>query len=141
MKLLWVPFRLLPRFYSSVPQFEASVPALLSDYRKTPFSIQDGYSEWKGNGGLLFLHKEDKLLGLLQLMRHRTFWELSSFVIHKDFQGMGYGRKMLNYGISNTDAPVCLRVQQENPAQELYRSVGFHTVSHTSGRYIMECMK
>jgi len=138
---LWIPFRFLPRFYSSRPVLQADTASLLSEYRNTPFTLEDGYSEWKGDGGLLLLEKESHLLGLLQMKKSRTFWELSSFVIHNQHQRMGYGKEMLEYCLDNTTLPVCLRVKQENPAQLLYESLGFQTEGYTNGRYFMKHMK
>ena len=139
--LLWVPFRSLSRFYSCRPAFQEAVPALLSDYRQCSFTMQDGYSEWKGQGGLLFLHREETLLGLLQLKKLSTVWELSSFVVNPQFQGRGYGKGMLSYALNHVDTPVCLRVKQENPAQMLYKSMGFQTEACSNGRYIMKYLK
>lgn len=115
--------------------------SLLSDYRNTPFSLQDGLCEWKGNGGLLFLHQEETLLGMLQLKKLSSFWELSSFVIHPQYQGKGYGKRMLQTTMDSIDLPVCLRVKQDNPAQHLYKSVGFETECVSNGRYIMKYLK
>ena len=136
--LLWLPFRTLPRFYSTRTAFSASVVDLLSDYRKTSFSLEDGLSEWKGEGGLLFFHKQETLLGMLQMKKMRSCWELSSFVVHPQLTGMGYGKKMLQATLESVDSPVCLRVKQENPAQHLYQSMGFQIESISNGRYLMK---
>jgi ribosomal protein S18 acetylase RimI-like enzyme len=117
------------------------VASLLSDYRTTSFSLQDGLCEWKGEGGLLFLHQEETLLGMLQLKKLSSFWELSSFVVHPNYQGMGYGKRMLQTAVNSVDLPVCLRVKQDNPAQLLYKSVGFETECVSDGRYIMKYLK
>lgn len=135
---MWVPFRTLPRFYSTRPAFQLSLTSLLSTYRNTGFTLQDGQSEWKGQGGLLFLEQENKLLGMLQMKRSRTFWELSSFAVNPQHQGFGYGKQMLQYALDHADAPVCLRVKQENPAQQLYDKLGFEKECHSDGRYFMK---
>jgi ribosomal protein S18 acetylase RimI-like enzyme len=141
-KLLWIPFRNLSRFYSTRPVFSASVVDLLSDYRKTSFCLQDGLSEWKGEGGLVFSHEQETLVGMLQMKKMKTCWELSSFVVHPRYQGKGYGKKMLKTTIESiSDLPVCLRVQQDNPAQHLYNSVGFETECVSNGRYIMKYLE
>lgn len=136
--LLWIPFRSVHRFCSSRPSFSTSVPRLLSEYRNTTFTLQDGLCEWKGKGGLLFLHQQETLLGMLQLKRMSSFWELSSFVIQPHYQGKGYGKHMLQTAIDGVDLPVCLRVKQDNPAQQLYKSVGFQMEDVSNGRYIMK---
>ncbi len=135
---MWVPFRSLPRFYSTHPTFYHAVPSLLTEYRDTPFTLEDGLSEWKGNGGLVFLEKDTQLLGMLQLKPSRTFWELSSFVLHQKYQGKGYGRALLESCLRATDRPVCLRVKQDNPAKRLYESVGFRVEELSNERYYMK---
>ena len=129
------------RFYGSRPLFTRSVTSLLSDYRNTSFSLEDGLCEWKGDGGLLFLHQQETLLGMLQLKKMSSFWELSSFVVHPHYQGKGYGKWMLQTALESTDLPVCLRVKQDNPAQHLYSSVGFENEGVSNGRYIMKYLK
>lgn len=136
--LLWLPFRSLPRFYSTRPTFSASVVHLLSDYRKTNFTLQDGLAEWKGEGGLLFLHRQETLLGMLQMKKMSSCWELSSFVLHPHLTGMGYGKRMMKATLESVDSPVCLRVKQENPAQRLYQSMGFQIEMISNGRYLMK---
>ena len=81
------------------------------------------------------------MLGMLQMKRSRTFWELSSFLVNPEVQGKGYGKQMLRYALDTADAPVCLRVKQENPAQQLYRSMGFEQESYADGRYFMKFLK
>lgn len=137
-KLLWVPFRLLPRFYSSAPAYQTSVTSLLSDYRNTNFTLNDGLSEWKGDGGLWMFEQDSKILGLLQMKKRRTYWDLSSFVMNYQHRGSGYGKKMLECCIKNADAPVCLQVRQENPAYCLYKRLGFQTEGYADGRYFMK---
>lgn len=137
--LLWVPFRSVSRFYSTRPAFSTSVVNLLSDYRKTSFRLEDGLSEWKGEGGLVFFHEQETLLGMLQMKKMTSCWELSSFVVHPLYQGKGYGKRMLKATLESVnDLPVCLRVKQGNPAQHLYESVGFHLEGTSNGRYLMK---
>lgn len=140
-KLLWIPFRSLPRFFSSMPTYETQVPSLLSKYRDTSFSLQDGLSEWKGSGALYLMHKNNTLIGLMQMRQYRTFWELSSFVVDSSQQGKGYGSTMIKGFLEKADMPVCLRVKQENYAQDLYRAHGFYTESVNEGRYFMKYIK
>lgn len=122
---------------STQDHLQASVPALLSSYRKTPFTLQDGISEWKGKGGLLFATKDENLIGLLRLDKHRTYYELSSFVIHPAYQGYGYGGQMLQHAIQNTELPIWLRVQRDNSACALYSRHGFKTQELFNNRFVM----
>lgn len=123
---------------STQDHLQASVPALLSAYRKTPFTLQDGISEWKGKGGLLFATKDENLIGLLRLDKHRTYYELSSFVIHPAYQGHGYGGQMLQHAIENTELPIWLRVHRDNPACALYLRNGFQQKELVNDRYLMK---
>lgn len=75
------------------------------------------------------------------MKRSRTFWELSSFFIDPALQGNGYGKEMLHTVLNNTDMPVCLRVKQENPAQQLYKSLGFQIEALYDQRYYMKYSK
>jgi ribosomal protein S18 acetylase RimI-like enzyme len=84
------------------------------------------------------LEENSSILGLLQMKKRRTYWDLSSFVINYQHRGNGYGKKMIECCIANADAPVCLQVRQENPAYCLYRGLGFQTEGFSDGRYYMK---
>ena len=114
-----------------------SVPRVLSEYRKTSFSLQDGVSEWKGKGGLLFATKDDELIGLLRLDKHNNYTELSSFVIHPSHRGFGYGNQMLDHVIKNIDSKIYLRVHRDNPAYHLYSRNGFKVEDLVNNRFVM----
>lgn len=115
----------------------SAVPPLLSAYRKTNFTLQDGLSEWKGDGRLLLATKDQNLIGMLRLDRHRTYYELSSFVVDPAYQGYGYGGQLLKYAIQSTDLPIWLRVQRDNPACALYSRYGFETRDLVNNRFVM----
>jgi len=110
---------------------------LLSAYRKTPFTLQDGLSEWKGEGGLLFATKDENLIGLLRLDKRRTYYELSSFVVDSSHRGLGCGKQLLEHAVNNTDLPIWLRVQRDNPAYALYSRYGFETRDLLNNRFVM----
>lgn len=115
----------------------SSVPPLLSAYRKTAFTLQDGLSEWKGDGRLLLAAKNENLIGMLRLDRHRNYYELSSFVVDPAYQGSGYGGKLLQHAIQSVDLPIWLRVQRDNPACALYSRYGFETRDLVNNRFVM----
>lgn len=123
---------------STSDHLRSSVPNLLTNYRKTPFSLQDGLSEWKGEGGLLFATKDENLIGLLRLDKHRTYYELSSFAIHPEYQGQGYGGQMLQHAITKSELPIWLRVHRDNPACALYLRNGFQQKELVNNRYLMK---
>jgi ribosomal protein S18 acetylase RimI-like enzyme len=122
---------------STNESLRSTVPALLTEYRKTPFTLQDGLSEWKGDGGLLFATKDENLIGMMRLDRHRTYFELSSFAVNPMYQSRGYGGKMLEHAISMTDMPIWLRAQRDNPACTLYSRYGFETRNLVNNRFVM----
>ena len=112
-------------------------PALLTEYRKTSFTLQDGLSEWKGDGGLLLAVRDESLIGMMRLDRRRTYFELSSFVVDPKYQSCGYGGKMLKQAIALTDMPIWLRAHRDNPAVTLYSRYGFETRDLVNNRFVM----
>ncbi len=140
-KLLRVPFRYLPRFFCSRPSYLTELPCLLSEYRQTPFTLEDGLCEWKGQGGIMFAEFNKSLQGMLQLKQGSSFWELSSFVVSPQAQGQGIGRDMLRQSKQFVDLPLYLRVKRDNPAKRLYESEGFQTDCLSDGRYYMKYLK
>ncbi len=116
---------------------QLSLPRLLTEYRKTPFILQDGLSEWKGDGSLVFATKDENLIGMLRLDKKRNYYELSSFAVDPTYQGCGYGGKMLKHVIENVDLPIWLRVQRDNPACSLYSRHGFEKIDLFNNRFVM----
>ena len=112
------------------------IPALLSAYRQTSFTMQDGISEWKGDGKLCIAEYDSKLAGILRLDSKRNYWALSSFVVSSEFRGLGIGQNML--GSLNLDKPVYLKVKQDNPAINLYLRNNYKTLETLDGRHIMK---
>jgi len=94
-------------------------------------------SEWKGDGSLVFATKDENLIGMLRLDRHRNYYELSSFAVHPTYQGYGYGGQMLKQVIKNIDLPIWLRVHRDNPACTLYSRHGFETQELINNRFVM----
>ena len=62
-EIIWAPFKNVVNTVHKHGYLRSSVPILLSKYRNTPFTLRDGFSEWKGNGGLLFATKGENLIG------------------------------------------------------------------------------
>lgn len=122
---------------SSHSYLRSSIPSLLSSYRNTSFTLQDGFSEWKGNGGLLFATKDENLIGMLRLDKHRNYYEISSFVVDSSYRGLGCGKQMLETVIENADLPIWLRVHRDNPACTLYSRLGFESRDLVNNRFVM----
>lgn len=110
----------------------------MTHYRKTPFSIEDGVSEWKGKGGLLFATKDENLIGMLRIDQRMNYYELSSFAVDPVYQGTGYGGQLLKHVIENIDLPIWLRVHRDNPACALYSRHGFQSKEIVNSRYVMK---
>jgi ribosomal protein S18 acetylase RimI-like enzyme len=130
-----LPFSEVSRVVQQSVQLQTSIPALLSTYRQSPFTIQDILSEWKGDGGILLAQQNSSLLGLLRLDKRRTYWEVSSFIVDPLYRGQGIGSRMLN----RLDVPIYLKVRQENEhAIQLYKKHQFAIETYCEGRYIMK---
>ena len=113
------------------------IPRVLSEYRETNFTLQDGLAEWKGDGYLCLAEANNSFVGIARLDKFRTFWGLSSFVLNSKYRGFGYGSAFLKQ-IKDLEEPIHLRVKQENEsAIRLYEKEGFETIGHTEGRYLM----
>lgn len=136
-QLTWVPFKNIVRTMSTNQHLRATVPPLLSDYRCSNFTLQDGLSEWKGSGGLLLVTNDCDLVGMLRLDKYRNYYELSSFVVNKLYRGNRYGEKMLQTVIKTTDMPIWLTCKRDNPAYELYSRHKFETYGISNKRFIM----
>ena len=46
---------------------------------------------------------------------------------HKEHRGKGIGKKMMKYVIENCSGDIALHVEKDNPAQFLYKKLGFTT--------------
>jgi GNAT superfamily N-acetyltransferase len=136
-QLIWAPFKTIVRTVSTHGILRSRLPSLLTEYRKTPFTLQDGLSEWKGEGGLVLAVDEDDLIGVMRLDRRRTYFELSSFAVNPAYQGRGYGGQMLEHAISRTDMPIWLRAHRDNPACKLYSRHGFEARDLVNNRFVM----
>lgn len=87
---------------------------------------------------MLLATKDENLIGMMRLDKKRTYYELSSFVIHPAYQSRGYGGYLLNYAIQSTELPIWLRVQRDNPACALYLRNDFEIKDLTNNRYLMK---
>jgi ribosomal protein S18 acetylase RimI-like enzyme len=130
-----LPFSQVHKVLSESLFLQSTIPTLVSEYRNTPFTIQDAISEWKGNGSIILVRNHTELLGIARLDRHRTFWELSSFIVNPHCRGCKVGSNILD----SIHLPIMLKVKQENDhAIRLYTKYGFKIDSYCEGRYIMK---
>ena len=136
-KLVWASFSKLPRILDAKPHLQVALPRLLTEYRKTPVTLQDLRSEWRGGGGLWIAEDRHQLVGLLRMDPFRTYWRLSSFVLNPIYRGKGMGETMLRVATTSVVDPVSLQVLQDNPARKLYESCGFEEDCVSDGRSLM----
>ena len=129
----WISFAQVPR----VLERHLNVLRLISVYRNTPFTWQDGMSEWRGNGGLIFGMSGDECIGIMRLDAKRTYHTLSSFVISPSMRGKGIGSQWMRQ-LDCIHTPIYLQVKQDNiHAIHLYEQSGFEMEDVSNGRYIM----
>ncbi len=114
-----------------------SLPSLIAQYRRTPFTIADGLSEWKGSGFLYIAEHAGKVAGIMRLDEKNNYWGLSSFIVDPKLRGVGIGNKMLK-SLRVLDKPIYLNVQQDNPALKLYLRNDFKILEARNGRYHMK---
>ncbi len=133
----FIRFSRLSRFFESNQSLSVEIPKMISKYRKTSFTLNDGMSEWKGNGGLLMVHTQEDIIGMLRIDAYRTFYSISSVIVNPIYRGNGYSNVLMNV-IKGLDKPVHLRVRQHNePAINLYSKHGFKILEPCEDRYLM----
>lgn len=75
---------------------------------------------------IVVCQKED--IGLLKVKYRDNEIEIIQLQIHPDFQGRGFGKRILEMIIQESlfpEVPIYLHVLKTNPAQKLYARVGF----------------
>ena len=79
---------------------------------------------------------DNQQAGLLKLEESESALDIHQFQLLPQFQGMGYGRKILNQVIHRAGLkPVNLSVLKKNPAYRLYLSAGFIQVGEDQHEY------
>ena len=96
--------------------------------------------EQPSRGRVFVLRREGAIVGMINLLFTISTAEggfvivLEDLVVHKKFQGHGYGSKLLNHAIEFAREKNFLRItlltdRPENVAQEFFRRHGFHESS------------
>jgi [ribosomal protein S18]-alanine N-acetyltransferase len=85
----------------------------------------------EGKGGMIITTSYDSFLTGAVVVNH-TGMEgyipeniLVYIATHKDYRGMGIGKKLLKTTIEQTTGSIALHVDAENPALQLYEKIGF----------------
>lgn len=79
--------------------------------------------------------------GLLLLETYETHWFLDKIYLLPAYQNRGIGRRLLESIIERArraQMPIKLRVLKVNPAQRLYRRLGFRVIEEHDVRYVMQ---
>lgn len=80
---------------------------------------------------------QGQAIGLLRVDRLPTHWQLEQIFLAPEHQRRGLGTRLLRQLFSQADAagaPIRLRVLRVNPAQQLYRRLGFEIESESPQR-------
>ena len=104
--------------------------------------------EQPNRGRVFVLRREGAIVGMINLLFTISTAEggfvilLEDLVVHKQFQGHGYGSKLLNHAIEFARQKNFLRItlltdRPENLAQEFFRRHGFHESSMIPMRLLL----
>lgn len=87
------------------------------------------------------IHVDGERAGVLAVAEHADRLQLVKIFLLVPFQGRGIGSALVRQVMDQGRAlgkPVCLRVLRVNPAQRLYRRLGFVITDETPERLYME---
>ncbi len=90
--------------------------------------------EQPSRGRVFVLRRDGVIVGMINLLFTSFVILLEDLVVHKQYQGHGYGAKLLNHAIEFARQKNFLRItlltdRPENVAQEFFRRHGFHESS------------
>jgi len=131
-KFYHIPFSLITK-----QKLSTDIPLMISKYRQTVFTLNDGLSEWKGDGFICIAEYNNSLAGIMRLDESRQSWGLSSFIVNTDLRGLGIGTDMLQ-SLDYLTKPIYLKVKQDNHAVNLYLRSNFKVIETKNGRHNMK---
>ena len=82
-------------------------------------------------GGYVFVMEEgDKLVGAVVINKTGMDEYIPENILvyiatHKDHRRKGFGKKLMEYAISNCEGSIALHCEKDNPAKMLYEKLGF----------------
>ena len=94
-------------------------------------AIDYAFSKESGKGGYILVGYEQKeIIGAVVI--NQTGMQgyipeniLVYIAIHKDFRGIGNGKRLMQRAINESNANMALHVEPDNPALHLYEKLGF----------------
>lgn len=88
-------------------------------------------SDELGKGGLVLVgYNSDKIVGAVIINKTGMSGYIPENIlvyiaVHSDARGKGYGKKLMEKAISETEGDIALHVEANNPAKKLYEKLGF----------------
>ncbi len=85
--------------------------------------------------------KSSLRVGLLKCLETKGVIEILQLQVLPEFQGIGIGKQIINQILKraqSTHKKVTLKVLKENPAQHLYKRIGFHITGEDQYEFYME---
>ncbi len=84
---------------------------------------------------------QDRVIGMIKVVRSSSSWEIEQFQIEPEFQGRGYGAQVIHRvqgQARSAGAKLRLSVLSVNPASRLYLRTGFVVIRKAEGIIEME---
>ena len=104
------------------------------------FSDEEHHSRIDDNSECAYLiMSSDKKIGMIKYEECRDKVIIMQLQIHPDFQDLGFGKKVVEQILSYSDSKVVeLSVLKSNPAQKLYKRLGFKVTGEDQNEFFME---
>lgn len=90
----------------------------------------------KNNGEILVNDNAD--IGFFRVVEEQDETFLVSILILPEFQNKGIGTKLIRDLILKKTKPIRLQVLKVNPAQDLYKRLGFEVISENKTHFVMK---
>ena len=115
---------LISFLYKHLDRFRDDPPAIQK-------AIEYAFSSEAGKGGYILLAFEDNdLIGALVMNETGMSLYIPENIlvyiaVHERYRGKGIGSEIIKRAISESNGPIALHVEYDNPAKHLYEKLGF----------------